>query len=386
MPKALFYQSIGATLTRFDIDVDRAALTRREPVTAPANVQYVWPHPSRKFLYVVSSDGGPGKIPSTLNVATAYRIEPATGVLRPHGPAATLPSRPIHCCIDASGQFLLTAYNFPSNITVHRINPDGTIGAAVEQGAKLDFGIFAHQVMPMPGNTGVILVTRGNNATANRPEDPGALKLFGFKDGVLSNLLSVAPGRGLGFGPRHLDFHPIKPWVLLSVERQSQLMVYHYSADGSLSIDPTFTKSSLEDPASQGPSQMAGAIHVHPTGRFVYQTNRNSSTVVVGGRRVFKGGENNVAVFALNPTTGEPTLIQNAEARTNHLRTFAIDPSGRLLIAASIQPIPLEDGSTLPAALVLYRIGTDGKLTFVRKYDIDTGKLMQFWTGIVALE
>ena len=45
----------------------------------------------------------------------------------------------------------------------------------------------------------------------------------------------------------------------------------------------------------------------------------------------------------------------------------------------------MRDGSTLPAALVLYRIGADGRLTFARKYDVDTGRFMQFWTGIVTL-
>ena len=73
--KAVFYQSIGPQLARYDIDVDGAALTRRDAVTTPgANVQYVWPHPSKKFLYVVSSDGGPGTIPGTKHVATAFRI------------------------------------------------------------------------------------------------------------------------------------------------------------------------------------------------------------------------------------------------------------------------------------------------------------------------
>ncbi len=385
MPKPVFYQSIGPVLSHYDIDADHAALARRGAVTAPANVQYVWPHPSKKYLYVVSSDGGPGAIPSTLNLASAYRVDPASGALAPHGAPAALPSRPIHCCVDAAGEFLLTAFNHPSNVTVHRIKPDGSLGERVAQSANLDVGIFAHQVMMMPGNRGVILVTRGNNAEPNKPEDPGALKLFGFKDGALSNLQSIAPGHGLGFGPRHLDFHPVKPWVLLSVERQSQLMVYHRNADGSLSLDPLFVKNSLDDRANHGPTQMAGAIHVHPTGRFVYQTNRNSGTVERDGRKVFRGGENNVAVFALNPATGEPTLIQNAEARTNHLRTFSIDPSGRRLVAASIQPSALDHGSALPAALVLYRIGNDGKLTYVRKYDVDTGKAMQFWSGIVTV-
>ena len=387
MAKAVFYQSIGPELARYDIDVDGAALTRRDAVTTPgANVQYVWPHPSKKFLYVVSSDGGPGTIPGTKHIATAFRIDPASGTLTPHGGTAPLPSRPVHCSVDRSGQYLLTAYNYPSNITVHRIKPDGTLGDPVAPREKPDVGIFAHQVLTTPGNNQTaIMVTRGNNAEGTKPEDPGALKVYGFKDGALSNLASIARGNGLGFGPRHFDIHPDRPWLFLSVERQSELHVYKLNDDGTLPRDAMFIKNALADRANNVHTQMAGAIHIHPNGRFVTMTNRNSGTEEIGGRKVFKGGENNVAVFSIDQASGEPTLIQNIEARTIHLRTFAIDPSGRLLIAASILPMAMRDGSTLPAALVLYRIGDDGKLTFARKYDVDTGRFMQFWTGIVTL-
>jgi hypothetical protein len=117
-------------------------------------------------------------------------------------------------------------------------------------------------------------------------------------------------------------------------------------------------------------------------------TNRNSGVVDFGGTKVSNGGENNVAVFAINPTTGEPTLIQNSAAHTIHLRTFSIDPSGRLLVAASILPMAVRDGdavTTLAAGLSVYRIGSDGQLDFVRRYDVDTGKLMQFWSGMLTL-
>jgi 6-phosphogluconolactonase len=385
MPKAVFYQSIGPELSRYDIDVENVALTRRDSVTiAGANVQYVWPHPSRTFLYVVSSDGGPGTIPGTKHVANAFRVEP-DGRLRFHGGSARLPSRPVHCSTDRSGHYLLTAYNYPSNITVHRISADGTLGNEVTPRQKLDVGIFAHQVLTTPGDRTAIMVTRGNNAETDRPEDPGALKVYGFEDGVLSNIESVARGNGLGFGPRHFDIHPTKPWLFLSVERQSELHVYKLNADGTLPLEASFIKNALADRANAGNAQMAGAIHVHPSGRTVYMTNRNSGTEEIGGRKAFKGGENNVAVFSIDSATGEPTLIQNIDGRTNHLRTFAIDPSGRLLIAASILPMAMRDGSTLPAALVLYRIGDDGRLEFSRKIDVDTGRFMQFWTGIVTL-
>ena len=386
MTKAVFYQSIGPELARYDIDVDGAALARRDAVTTPGvNVQYVWPHPSKKFLYVVSSDGGPGTIPGTRHVATAFRIDPASGALTPHGGTAPLPSRPVHCSLDRAGEYLLTAYNYPSNITVHRIEPGGTLGERVSPREKLNVGIFAHQVLTTPGNRTAIMVTRGNNPETNKPEDPGALKVYGFKDGVLSNLESIQRGNGLGFGPRHFDIHPSKPWLFLSVERQSELHVYRLNDDGTLPRDAMFIKNALADRANHVPTQMAGAIHIHPNGRFVTMTNRNSGTEEIGGRKVFKGGENNVATFSIDPASGEPTLIQNIEAQTIHLRTFSIDPGGRLLIAASILPMALRDGTTMPAALVVYRIGADGRLTFARKYDVDTGRFMQFWTGIVTL-
>ena len=318
--------------------------------------------------------------------ASAFRVDPRSGALTAHGSRDDLTSRPVHCSVDRSGRYLLTAYNHPSNITVHRIGQDGTIGERIPQRDDLDLGIFAHQVLTTPGDRTAILVTRGNNAQPGRPEDPGALKVYRFEDGVLSNVASIARGNGLGFGPRHFDVHPNGKWLFLSVERQSELHVYKIDDDGTLPRDAMFIRSSLIDPANgSDPAQMAGAIPVHPSGRFVYLTNRNSGTEEIGGRRVFKGGENNIATFSIDPQTGEPHRIQNIDAHANHLRTFAIDPSGKLLIAASIEPMPMRDGSILPAALVLYRIGPDGRLEFVRKYEVETGRFMQFWTGIVAL-
>jgi 6-phosphogluconolactonase len=385
--KTVFYRSVGPELSLFDIDVEAATLTEQSSVTLPANVQYAWPHPSKRYFYVVSSDGGSGTTgaPGTTHRANAFRIDPASGTLTPHGEARALPSRPIHSSIDGAGEYLLIAYNNPSNVTVHRVNADGTLGDEVSQPQKPDPGIFAHQILTTRGNQGAILVARGNDAGGGRPEDPGALKTYAFKAGVLTNRASIQPGNGLGFGPRHLDFHPAQPWVFVSVERQNQIFVYKLEPDGDISKEPLFVKTSLAEPNDVRGLQQAGAIHVHPNGRFVYQTNRNSTTVEVDGKRVFAGGENNVAVYAIDQQTGEPTLIQNIDAHANHLRTFSLDPSGRVLVAASIRPMAMRDGSTLSAGLTVYRVGGDGKLEFVRKYDVNTGKVAQWWSGMFAL-
>ncbi len=388
IPTTVFYASVGPELTLFDIDVAEAALQKRSSVTLPANVQYAWLHPSKWYLYVVSSNGGPGTIPGDKHLASAFRVEPASGVLTPHGEPQSLPSRPIHCSVDGSGEYLLTAFNLPSAVTVHRINRDGTLGDPVDQPEKPDAGIFAHQILTTPSNEGAILVARGNNAAAGQPEDPGSLKLYGFKNGVLTNRATIPPGTGRGFGPRHLDFHPTQPWVFVCVERQNQLHVYKLQPDSTLARDPMFSTTTLAQPEKASQTPGAGAIHIHPNGRFVYVTNRNSRVVDFDGKKVVDGGENNIAVFSIDQATGEPTLIQHADAHTIHLRTFGIDPSGRMLVAASILPMSVREGDkvgTVPAGLIVYRIGGDGKLTFVRKYDVDTGKVMQFWSGMVTV-
>jgi 6-phosphogluconolactonase (cycloisomerase 2 family) len=380
MPKTVYYASVGAALTRYDLDVGGAVLIARETVTLPANVQYAWPHPSRRFLYVVSSSGGPG-LAGDKHYASALTIDAATGALRPQGEPAELPSRPIHVSADASGRFLLTAYNTPSNLTVHRLEADGRIGAPVAQPGNLDTGIYAHQILAAPGNRTVMLVTRGNNAGDDRPEDPGAIKTFRFADGVLENLASIAPGNGLGFGPRHLDFYPAKPWAFVSVERQNKLYVYALDGETGLSGAPLFIKETLSDPKTTVP-QGTGPIHVHPNGKFVYVTNRTFPASGPDARKLAPGGENSVAVFTIDQTTGEPTHAQNLDGRGIQLRTFGIDPTGRVLVVASI--LSAADGS-LPAGITVMRVGADGKLSFARKYDVEVGNAQQFWSGMVTL-
>jgi len=299
-----------------------------------------------------------------------------------------LPSRPIHVTTDIPGTHVLAAYNDPSGVTVHRIESDGTIGAQVKPVAPLDVGIYGHQVRVDPANKIVILVTRGNGPTAAKPEDPGALKIFGYNDGLLTNRLSIAPGGGFNFQSRHLDFHPSRPWVFLSLERQNKLDVFERLKDGTLSLTPLFSKDTLSDPSKVRPGQALGTIHVHPNGKVVYLANRASGTTDFQGQSVFVGGENSIAVFSINQDTGEPTLIQNADTRGIHTRTFALDPSGTILVAANMMQLPVRNAtsvSAVPASLAVFRVRGDGKLDFARKYDVAVGGRNMFWMGITAL-
>lgn len=391
-----FYASAGPKLTRYSLEVPAATLTPQDSITLPANVQYAWPHPSRQFLYVVASNTQPGSGPMGAtgadknHYAIAFKVG-AGGALSEHGARRLLPSRPLHVSTDHAGRFLFIAYNVPAQVTVHRLAADGTIGEEVTQKGKPDFGIYAHQVRVTPGDKTLILCSRGNDAANGKPEDPGHIEVFSFKDGQLANIQTIKPGaEGLGFGPRHLDFHPNGRFAFVSLERENSIAVFGLKPDGTLTPERLFLKSALTDPEGKAkhPGQGVGPIHVHPNGRFVYQTNRGSGLKDVGGKKVSNGGENNVVVWAVNESTGEPTLIQRAWTDGYELRTFAMDPSGQVLIAASTTPMQvLEQGvlSTVSAGLSVYKAAPDGKLTNVHTYEVDTSPGVQFWSGMLTM-
>jgi 6-phosphogluconolactonase (cycloisomerase 2 family) len=363
------YASVGEELITFSVDPERATLTRQSSMKLPGFVQEAWASPTSPFLYVAWSNGGTSYTGSGVTPVgdkhgvTALRVD-GSGALHAEGAAGALRSRPIHITGDLPGRHLLVAFNDPSGISVHNINSDGTVGSEVPEPGGLDVGIYAHQVRVLPGNRGVILVTRGNQPTSTTREDPGAVKVFGYDNGKLSNGISIAPSKGLGFRSRHLDFHPTGPWVFLTLESQNQLEVFRRTGD-TLNPEPLFSKSTLANGGGLTPGQTTSTVHVHPNGQFVYVANRGATPA----------NSNEIAVFRINQQTGEPSLIQNIDTHGFTPRTFSLDPSGRILVV----------GNQTSASLSVFRIRTDGMLDYVNRYDVAVGRKPLWWTGLVAL-
>jgi 6-phosphogluconolactonase len=377
-PPVFLYAAAGPELATYDVGVTNGTLIKRSSVTLPFAVQYVWHHPSTRYLYAAWSNGMQGD----RHGITAYRIDTTTGALQPHGQPIEIRHRPVHLTLDANATHVLVAYNNPSSLSVHNLNADGTLGSEVKQPAPIDGGIYAHQIRVHPSNRMVVMVTRGNGPAPNRPEDPGALKIYSYKDGIVTNRQSIAPGGGYGYQPRHVDFHPTQPFMFLNLEWQNQLQVYR-TVDGE-SVEPKalFTKDSLDVQAGSKPQQMTGAIHVHPNGRFVYISNRASGTTTVDGKPVWEGGENTIGVYAIDQKTGEPVRIQNIDSHGMHARTFTLDSVSELLVAANLNTVTKPDGTRVPASLAVFRMADNGKLSFLRKYDMERGVM---WAGFLRL-
>ena len=380
--RTALYAGVGEELIAFRLDVERATLIRQSSVMLPGFVQEAWASSRTPFLYVAWSNGGASYNGSGVEPRgdrhgiTVFRID-ADGVLHQQGSPAALRSRPIHVTGDGAERHLLVAYNDPSGVSVHAITADGSVGGEVPQRASIDPGVYAHQVRVLPSNRAVVVVTRGNEPTASSREDPGALKVFRYDAGALSNEISIAPQKGVGYRARHLDFHPTRPWVFLSLESQNTLQVYRRSDEG-LEATPLFSVSTLSDGGKNTQGQTTSTVHVHPSGRFVYVGNRGTPAT---GRR------NEIAVFRINEATGEPTLVQNADTRGFTPRTFSLDPSGRLLVVGNQSSVSVRDGTStteVPANLAVFRIGSDGTLTFVERHDVAVGRKPLWWMGIVA--
>ncbi len=175
--------------------------------------------------------------------------------------------------------------------------------------------------------------------------------------------------------------------MYVSVERQNQLQMYHLRGD-SLEPTPSYVLTTLTETGNLRPEQMVGPIHVHPKGHAVYIGNRASGTIERDGKKYAAGGENAIAVFQIDQGSGEPRRIQAIDTHGYHPRTFSIDPSGRMLVVANLQQMPVRNGddvTTQPATLSTYLVGADGRLTYVRSYDIETNGRTQWWGGFARL-
>jgi 6-phosphogluconolactonase (cycloisomerase 2 family) len=375
------YGAVGTTLTQYQIGYSEGSLAPLSDIALPSDVQYCVKHPNKALLYAACSDGGPGKT-GTKNFICTLIIQ-ADGSLKQQPESITLPSRPIHISVDRHAQHLLVAYNAPSDVSVHRLKKDGSIGENIKQNS-FDLGACAHQIVVTPDNQRVVLPVRGNDPKHATPELPGAIEIFNFKEGILTHGQKLIPNAGYEFGPRHVDFHPTKPWMYLSIERQNQIAFFEL---GKTVVGPLWRKTTLAHPERLKPRQLVGAIHVHPNGKFVYVSNRADGTIDHEGKKIFNGAENTISTFSIDAQTGEPTLIHTEDTRGMHVRTFSIDPSGTMLIAGCmLARDALIDGAIqhVPGGLSVFRILEDGTLRFLQKYDVDVGSDKLFWVGIVA--
>ncbi|MCO8161083.1 lactonase family protein [Pseudomonas sp. 21LCFQ010] len=384
----MVYAAHGERLLQYQLDKVNARVTLMDELSLDANIQYAVVDSARQHLYVIASDAGAGKsgAKGTVHRLYAFKIL-ANGLLQRWGTSVPLPERPIHLAIDPKCCYLFVAYNQSAFLGMHPIARDGSVGAAVEHAHPPSAGTFTHQVMVCPDRSSVIALARGNDEEEDRSEELGSAHAFSFDTGQLKAISDQSFPAGIG--PRHLAFHPLQPWVYIVLERGNKLSMHCLSADGAVQCPPNYQVETLRDSLHiTSKKQRGGAVKIHPNGRYLYVSNR-SDAVNPGQRQdVFSGGENTLAVFALDPASGEPRLIQHVETQGVEARTLSIEASGQMLIVANQKSVWIEEGATdrrLLACLSFFEIGPQGLLKFVGKHQMPDDGRWLLWLDTCAI-
>lgn len=277
------------------------------------NPSFLAIHPDGRHLYAVSElSKFEGKKSGGV---TAFRIEPGSGKLTRINAQVTAGRAPCHINVDATGRNLLTANYGGGNCSVVRIQPDGSLGEVSSfqqhEGSSVNprrqKGPHAHSI---------------NLDAANRHAfvaDLGVDRVFVYDFDAVSGKLvpndppsaSVKPGAG----PRHFCFHPSGRFAYLINELHSTVTTFAYDAtEGSLRELETITTLPLD---YRGGNSTAEVL-AHPSGRFLYGSNR---------------GHDSIAVFAIDAATGTLTPVEHEPTGGKTPRNFVLDPTGRYLLA-----------------------------------------------------
>ena len=251
--------------------------------------------PDRRFLYA--------SIRSEPLEVVSYAIDPVGGRLRELG-RSPLPASMCWIGLDRSGRFLLSASYGGSQVAVSPIGPDGVAAPARQ---VVPTPPNAHSIQCDPANTFAFAACLGGDVLVGFRFDAGT--------GALTPRDEPAWRCRPGAGPRHFAFHPAAPFLYLLHELDATLDVLAYDA-GAGTLSHVQTIGTLPDGFAGG-APWAADIHFTPDGRFLYTSERRSSTL---------------AAFAVDAIGGRLRSLGTVPTELEP-RGFAIDPSGRWLLA-----------------------------------------------------
>src|SRR5262245_11576423 len=250
--------------------------------------------PDRRVLYV-GTRGEP-------KVAAGFAIDSASGRLR-YVASGPLADSLAYITLDRTGRFLLGASYPGHKVTVNPVGPPGT----VQRPTQILSGYpNAHSILVDAENRHVLVPTLGNDRVSQFT--------FDAANGTLAPTTPPATVVKAGSGPRHVRFHPRGTPVYVVGELDAAVHVFDYDARiGALTAKQSV---SALPPGFHG-EPAAADLHVTSDGRFLYASERTSSTL---------------AAFRIDPARGTLTPIGSVPTEQEP-RGFAIDPSGRYLLA-----------------------------------------------------
>ena len=324
--------SEGIYSYRFDAATGR--LTSLGLAAHSENPSFLAVAPSHRFLYAVNEvDHYKGQ---PTGAVSAFSIEPSTGKLSLLNQVSARDPGPAYISMDRTGRFVLIA-NYPQgSVAVFPVRKDGSLGEASDfvrhKGSSVDkerqAGPHGHAIELSPDNRFAVAADLGLDQLIVYP--------FDAQEGKLGppHVVRIKPGSG----PRHISFSPNGKFLYLINEMGGTITAFSYGAAHG-TLKELQTVSTLPE-GFKGENATA-EIAVHPSGKFLYGSNR---------------GDDSIVIFAIDQVSGRLKFVARVSTLGKEPRNFALDPSGRWLLAAN------QDSNSI----VTFRVDQEsGKLTAV---------------------
>jgi 6-phosphogluconolactonase len=308
----VFVGSGRKNIESFRLDLTTGVLTGLGQTAEIKNPSFLAIAPNHKFLYAISEGGNAEG--SGIN---AFAIDAAAGKLTFLNRQPAGGSGPCHVEVDAAGKNALIANYGSGSFAVFPLAGNGEVrpmsAFIQDQGSSVNAdrqgGPHAHCIVTGPGDRFAYGC------------DLGLDKVLIFKfDAGQGTLVANEPAFATaqpGAGPRHIAFHPDGRWAFVINEMASTLTVFACDASSG-ALREVQTVSTL--PEGYSGQNTCAEVAVHPSGKFVYGSNR---------------GDDSIAVFGCDPASGRLTFIERVPTGGRTPRQFEIDPTGRYLLAAN---------------------------------------------------
>ena len=279
------------------------------------NPSFLAIHPNGRALYAVNEvaehEGSP------TGSVSAFAIEGREGALTPIDSQSSGGRGPCYVSVDPSGHAALVANYDSGSVAMLPLGGNGALGQATSvmqhtghgPNADRQEGPHAHCIVAHPANRFALATDLGIDRVLVYELDlrVGTLRHHEAGDAVMRP----------GSGPRHIAFHPTRSLVFVTKELDSTVTTLRFDADRG-TLAPVAT--TLTVPKGSEATNYPADIHVAPLGNVLYVSNR---------------GHDSIAVFSIDDTTGDLTLVQTMSTDGEWPRNFSLDPTARWLVAAN---------------------------------------------------
>jgi 6-phosphogluconolactonase len=317
----------------YRIDATTGALTHVADAACEGEPGALVANPARTLLF--ASLRPEGKL-------VAFRIDSQTGTLE-HVNTVDAGPDPAQLSTDKEGRFLLAAYYVAGKVTVNAIEKDGSLR------------VTPVQSLPTAEKAHAIVLDRTNRFAFVPHTGPNAIFQFAFNaaSGELSPASPAKLATPANTGPRHLVFHPRLDIAYVDNEQGGSVTAYRLNkTSGTLHAQQTV--STLPREFKQ--RNACAEIKIHPTGKFLYVSNR---------------GHDSIARFRVDERSGELMILGHTPTEKTP-RSFDLDPSGKFLYVCG----------EATDKVVAYRLDQEtGELTPTATYSV--GKT-PWWISVVG--